>query len=572
MEKSNRSVSKFGGIVCFVCFCLIFTFDTLTAQISQGGEPRSFQLTVLEEPEQITMQAVDVQALLAEDQLERESSTPIPPRFGFAHEVGLDIHRHGTWTKLEDGGRLWRLKIHSPGAFSINLIYDDFYLPPETTFFIYNSDKTDVIGAFTELNNKEYSKFSTQPVAGDVSILEYYEPAGVREQVRLRITHVVHAYLNLFNWNHGSENGMGLMSGHGNSLSCNIPVNCSQGNPYQDQKRAVAMILLQNGTRICSGSLLNNVRKNGTPYFLTARHCADANSDGQLSQAEINAIGTWIFMFNYESPGCNNNDGPTYQTVSGATLRAHFAGTDFALLQLSSQPHPTYNVYYLGWSAQNVVPQSSTNIHHPRGDTKKFSFDYNPAVRSTFLGDGTTTGNYWRIELTEGTTEPGSSGAPQLNQNRRVVGQNRGGFAGCPNPSVAKYYGRFDVSWNGGGTNSTRLRNWLDPDNTNTLVLNGMNAPLAVFMDGLWVFNPGTNGQWTAAAYGGTPPYTFTWHRSYSSASGPWTQVGTGTSYSQTVNQEMWLRLRATDSSSKSVETVKWIRLLTCSNPPCPQP
>jgi lysyl endopeptidase len=108
---------------------------------------------------------------------------------------------------------------------------------------------------------------------------------------------------------------------------------------------------------------------------------------------------------------------------------------------------------------------------------KKYLLTMNLQYRVIWLGDGSTSGSYWRIELTDGTTEGGSSGAPQLDQNKRVVGQNRGGFQGCPNPSVAKYYGRFNLSWNGGGTNSTRLRNWLDPDNTGTLTLDGMDDP-----------------------------------------------------------------------------------------------
>jgi len=132
-----------------------------------------------------------------------------------------------------------------------------------------------------------------------------------------------------------------------------------------------------------------------------------------------------MFMFNYESPGCNNNNGPTHQTVFGATLRANYAATDFALLQLSSKPHPTYNTYYLGWTAQNVTPQSSTIIHYPRGDTKKISFYYNSAVSASFLGSPPNT--YWRIELTDGAAEPVSSGAHQLNQNKWVVGQISGG-------------------------------------------------------------------------------------------------------------------------------------------------
>ena len=42
-------------------------------------------------------------------------------------------------------------------------------------------------------------------------------------------------------------------------------------------------------------------------------------------------------------------------------------------------------------------------------------------------------------------------------------------------PSIGEY-GRFDLSWIGGGTNNTRLSNWLDPGNSNILTTNTTNV------------------------------------------------------------------------------------------------
>jgi hypothetical protein len=68
-----------------------------------------------------------------------------------------------------------------------------------------------------------------------------------------------------------------------------------------------------------------------------------------------------------------------------------------------------------------------------------------------------------------GSTEPGSSGSPLFDQAHRVIGQLHGGFASCTSQE-ADWYGKFSVSWNGGGTSSTRLSDWLDPDGTGVLV------------------------------------------------------------------------------------------------------
>ena len=71
------------------------------------------------------------------------------------------------------------------------------------------------------------------------------------------------------------------------------------------------------------------------------------------------------------------------------------------------------------------------------------------------------------VDFDEGITQGGSSGSPILNENLRVVGQLHGGY----HPAdicdwTQKYYGRMDMSWIGGGTNDSRLSNWLDPRGT----------------------------------------------------------------------------------------------------------
>ena len=62
------------------------------AQISQGGSPYSFSGLVSDSIDTRTMAALDVTALVAEDELEATRSRPAPPRFGYAFTVswGLD--------------------------------------------------------------------------------------------------------------------------------------------------------------------------------------------------------------------------------------------------------------------------------------------------------------------------------------------------------------------------------------------------------------------------------------------------------------------------------------------------
>ena len=204
----------------------------LLAQISQGGRPYSFSRTVIDSIATHTMAALDVATLVAEDELEAAQGLPVPKRFGYAFSVSLGLDNAGTWTELPNGDRLWRLRIAAPGAYSINLLYDDFWLPDGATFFVYNEDRSMVLGAFTSANNKEHGKFSTGLVRGDISILEYYEPAFVRSRGRIHISRVVHGYRNFFGptTSAGLGKGFGLQV-FGDSDTYNINVNCPAVGP-----------------------------------------------------------------------------------------------------------------------------------------------------------------------------------------------------------------------------------------------------------------------------------------------------------------------------------------------------
>jgi len=116
-------------------------------------------------------------------------------------------------------------------------------------------------------------------------------------------------------------------------------------------------------------------------------------------------------------------------------------------------------------------------IHHPNTDEKRISFENQPTTTTSYLsnpvpGDGT------HVRITDwdlGTTEPGSSGSPLFNQDHRIIGQLHGGFASCSS-QTSDWYGKFSVSWNAGSTAATRLKDWLDPDNTGTLQLDTLGA------------------------------------------------------------------------------------------------
>ncbi len=439
-----------------IVMVIFYYFSCVYAQISQGGKPYSFTHQLSSSIAIKEMPSVDVTTLLHEDSV---ASKDAPYRFGYSFNVSYNLLNSGTWVKLNDGSKLWRLKIFSQGAYSINLIYDKFWLPEGARFFIYNNDRNMIIGAYTSRNNKPNGKFATELVKGEQIILEYYEPKDVNLPGEINISKVIHAYRNFFNYN--NKSGLNKINGFGDAGSCNNNVYCTKAEPWVNEVHSVAKIIL--GNYAGSGSLINNVKSNYAPYFLTANHVYEDNTD----------VSTWVFYFNYESSTCDNPaTEPMAQTISGATFKANNSASDFALLMLSETPPLSYNVYYNGWSNINTAPSSTVCIHHPSGDIKKISYDDDAAASSTW--SGTPANSHWQVVWDDGTTEPGSSGAPLINPDHRVVGQLHGGLASCTNPNGADYFGKFSMSWNYGGSSSAQLKDWLDPDNTGATVLNGM--------------------------------------------------------------------------------------------------
>lgn len=425
----------------------------LSAQISHGGQPLAFDDSRnLGRVDFLEVVPQDLTQLRAEDEV-NDQHKDIPFRFGANISVQLSLE-DGEWQDI-DGGSIWQMGISSPGAKSLNFTFSTFNIPLGAQLFVYNSDKTEFLGSFTHENMQPHGGLGVSLIHSDEIILEYFEPAKVAGQGVLEIDQVTHGYREVVGVIEEIARGP-----FGNSGSCNINVACEEGIGWEDQIRSVSVIVV-GGNGICTGSLVNNTAEDGTPYFLTANHCLGGS------------VANWVFYFNHESMTCGGNTGPTNQSVSGAQIRASNSGSDFALLELNSEPPSSFDVFYNGWDRTGNDPSATTCIHHPGGDIKKITHDFDGAYQSVDNGAQTWFIDQWE----EGTTEPGSSGSPLYDQNGRVIGQLYGGAASCTNDSY-DFYGRFDVSWDGSSA-SNRLRDWLDPQGSNPEVLDGFGgAPL----------------------------------------------------------------------------------------------
>jgi hypothetical protein len=428
------------------------------AAVRRGLPPGLLQpVSSLDSVARLEMATVDVEAYLAEDAAQEASGVPAPLRFAARNETSITPDNAGTWEEMTDGSTLWRLRLASPGARNINLHLDRFSLPRGASLWLYNRDGAMVQGPYTSADRNSEGELWTAIVPGDEIVVELYQPAGSRHSVDLRIAAVNHGYRDF-----GDLPGATTKQG-----ACNNDVICPEGDPWRDQIRSVARIQIV-GAFLCTGQLVNNTAEDGTPYFLTAQHCVE-----DASQA-ASVVAFW----NYESPVCGELAGGSLaQNQSGASLVSLWewlTGSDFTLILLDEEPHPSFNVYYSGWDATGNIPLSSVGIHHPNGDEKAISFDDDPLTKDDYYGNGSY---QWRLgEWEDGTTEGGSSGSCIFDATSQLcVGTLTTGAASCSSPSGFDIYGRMDAHWTGDGTSSGRLSDWLDPLATGALTLAGLN-------------------------------------------------------------------------------------------------
>lgn len=465
-----------------IIFSFVFVLGfmpLLNAQISVGGTPPSSNINSLKNDVSFTqMPSLDYKALAKEDEEDKLSN--VPPRFGFPFDVDFTLENSGQWETLENGDRIWRLGVECEYAQSINFNFENFFVPKGGIVYIYNEDKSHTIGGFVYENNlPKNQKFGTSLVFGSRVIIEYFEPASAKGEGVLDIAQVVHGYQYIDIAQADEKN-------YGSSGGCQVNVNCSpDGDNWQDEKKSVALIIL-NGTRWCTGSLVNNTSADCNPYFLTAHHCIDGTADAITNPNG----GTWTFYWNYETPGCTNPaTEPSFNSTTGGTVVANGATSDFALFDLTQNPITAgYDVYLNGWNATGSTFSGGAGIHHPAGDVKKISLFSTPIVNGT---TACTNDQTWGTVFQHpggafSTTEGGSSGSPLYDNNSRVVGQLWYGVSPtcgfgptCSNPSQDQsHYGKLSYSWtSNGGTPTRQLQPWLDPGNTGAMTLDGVYPP-----------------------------------------------------------------------------------------------
>jgi len=449
------------------------------AQLSEGGIPPSFQFQPTLRSRAATVQVpvtFNVKDLIMVDEWQASQGVPL-----LAVAKLIDVQHNptnaGVWSTLPDGTKIWQFNLQAKNAIALMIYYSDFYIPEGGKLFIYNAEKTQILGAYTQHTHPAGGRFATEFVAGDELTFEYVtSPAG--EMPRIEIEAIGYGYNHLTVQN----SSVSLRK----AAPCEVNVNCEEGDAWQNQKKGVCYMTqrINNKTYACTGSLVNNTAQDLKPYILSAQHCACSLTYVEASPEEMEQ---WVFYFHHERQRCNSNSSPTAsKTIVGCKKIAATTinkESDGLLLLLNRAIPADYNVYYNGWDRRNQPAKSGVSIHHPESDYyKKISTFYTPAIHYTFKSsDGIIcdTNAHWNVTFEEtlnghGVTEKGSSGAPLFNENKLIVGTLTGGNSDCDKPGGLNIYGKLSYHWNKyTNSDTTRMDIWLDPTRKGVEILEG---------------------------------------------------------------------------------------------------
>lgn len=394
-------------------------------------------------------------------------------------EVSLTPQRDGVWDALPDGSQLWRVQVRAAGATDLRLVFRRYALPAGATLHLIGADGY-YQGPYTAGDGD--GTFHAPVLPGDTATIELRVPAAAWPLAAdaLELGQVGAGFRDAFR---REPIDLIKLGDPGRSGACNVDVVCPLGAPYANEVRAVAYYEFvrddDHRTYRCTGTLLNNTARDRKNYFLTAAHCVG-------SAAEASSM---VLYWNYQSTRCGVLAAPAEGYFNddqhGAVLRATRADVDISLVELNQAPLADWQVYYAGWDARGATPSGTVGLHHPSGDVKKITTGPAPSVIASCTSDTPTAANtHWRTgPYTQGTTEGGSSGSAlfiRLGDDgaKRVIGTLSGGDAACqgaqPNAET-DCYGRVATAWNGASA-AARLRDWLDPTNSNTTALDGLDS------------------------------------------------------------------------------------------------
>jgi lysyl endopeptidase len=397
----------------------------------------------------------------------------------------------GSWSVTGERAT-WRYAVQVPGAISLSFHAIESALPAGATLLVSGAQASTSYSASDLRRGELWSRIH----AGDTLELTLSVAAADRSRVALRLVALQAGYRAIGPGVSDHPTYKLLMPGQAsvpsNDASCVTNYECQVSARNTPPGSATVALVVENLYE-CSGTLINDVPGDGTPYILTARHCQTGKLGGGNPGAAATVTVYWDGTTACGTPLGSIYDG-TLATQTGA--RTVVEQQDAWLIELDANP-VVADAQFAGFDASGGAVLGGYTIHHAQARDKQFVGWLGQAYA---LRESAALGTAYVSSFLEtvnqiGNIGPGASGSGLFDQDDHLVGAlalgrkstDLSGYGACPvTPATAPNgsngvadFTALSAVWSStadstSSTGSVTLQSVLDPGGTGALLVPSM--------------------------------------------------------------------------------------------------
>jgi hypothetical protein len=359
-------------------------------------------------------------------------AAPDPTRFAVDLPHRVTSVQDGRWS-VDGTTAVWSYAYRIPGAVSIGFHAREVSLPASAVLSLTAGTTTYEVRGRELANGEFWSRLGQ----GDTYRLELRVARRELARVHFTIASVQAGYRSLGSSgpSHPSyRRAMAVRRAAATAgTSCVENYECDATAANQPAASATVMLLIANQWQ-CTGTLLNDVPADGTPYVLTARHCENGTDGGGAPGAAAS-----VTAYFDATTAC----GTSPQSVFSLSVPVAYGAStvveqqDVWLLRLQNLPVPApADLTFAGWDATASAPVGGYSVHHANSLAQQYVGWYGTAAHRIVTGATLSVGytsNFWEVVNARGSVDHGASGAALFTTGGAAVGVlSRAATARCP--------------------------------------------------------------------------------------------------------------------------------------------